>query len=165
MERQDDDTGRILFGPLTRGGERNFLDTLRAENVGALRDYSARLLRKLGVEAPHSARAPREAGSEGEDNLAHLERPGALFETLGFHYTGPVDGHDLPALTRQLEQLREARGPQLLHVITVKGKGFEPAEADPIKYHGVTQFDPVTGDWAVARWAADTMPDWQRLAP
>ncbi|MGQ0587794.1 MAG: 1-deoxy-D-xylulose-5-phosphate synthase, partial [Gammaproteobacteria bacterium] len=118
-----------------------------SENVGALRDYSARLLRKLGLDAPHSARAPREAGSEGEDNLAHLERPGALFETLGFRYTGPVNGHDLPALTGQLEQLRDARGPRLLHVITVKGKGFEPAEADPIKYHGVTQFDPVTGDF------------------
>ncbi len=118
-----------------------------SENVGALRDYSARLVRKLGLAAPHTARAPREAGSEGEDNLAHLDRPGALFETLGFRYAGPIDGHDLPALTRQLEQLKGGRGPQLLHVITVKGKGFEPAEADPIKYHGVTQFDPVTGDF------------------
>jgi 1-deoxy-D-xylulose-5-phosphate synthase len=118
-----------------------------SENVGALRDYSARLMRKLGLDAPHSARAPREAGSEGEANLAHLDRPGALFETLGFRYTGPIDGHDLASMTRQLELLKDVRGPQLLHVITVKGKGFEPAEADPIKYHGVTQFDPVTGDF------------------
>jgi len=130
-----------------------------SENVGALRDYSARLVRKLGLDAPHSARARpdsrslleasglREAGSEGEDNLAHLDRPGALFETLGFRYHGPVDGHDLNALLPVLDRLKDARGPQLLHVITVKGKGFEPAEADPIKYHGVTQFDPVTGDF------------------
>ncbi len=130
-----------------------------SENVGALRDYSARLMRKLGLAAPHSARTRpdprslleasglREAGSEGEDNLAHLERPGSLFETLGFRYSGPIDGHDLPALTRQFELLKDAKGPQLLHAITVKGKGFEPAEADPIKYHGVTQFDPVTGDF------------------
>jgi len=118
-----------------------------SENVGALRDYSARLMRKLGLDAPHSARPPRETGSEGEDNLAHLERPGALFETLGFGYTGPIDGHDLAALTRQFDLLKDAKGPQLLHVITIKGKGFEPAEADPIKYHGVTQFDPVTGDF------------------
>jgi 1-deoxy-D-xylulose-5-phosphate synthase len=118
-----------------------------SENVGALRDYSARLMRKLGLDAPHSARPPRETGSEGEDNLAHLERPGALFETLGFGYTGPIDGHGLAALTRQFELLKDAKGPQLLHVITIKGKGFEPAEADPIKYHGVTQFDPVTGDF------------------
>jgi 1-deoxy-D-xylulose-5-phosphate synthase len=125
-----------------------------SENVGALRDYSARLVRKLGLEAPHSARAPREAGSEGEDNLAHVDRPGALFETLGFRYAGPADGHDLPGLLRRLEQLKAAKGPQLLHVITVKGKGFEPAEADPIKYHGVTQFDPVTGDFPSKKAAA-----------
>jgi 1-deoxy-D-xylulose-5-phosphate synthase len=118
-----------------------------SENVGALRDYSARLVRKLGLTAPHSARTPREPGSEGEDNLAHLDRPGTLFETLGFRYLGPVDGHDLGAMTGALERLKDARGPQLLHVITVKGKGFEPAELDPIKYHGVTQFDPVTGDF------------------
>jgi len=118
-----------------------------SENVGALRDYSARLVRKLGLTAPHSARTPREPGSEGEDNLAHLDRPGALFETLGFRYLGPIDGHDLGAMTAALERLKDARGPQLLHVITVKGKGFEPAELDPIKYHGVTQFDPVTGDF------------------
>ena len=122
-----------------------------SENVGALRDYSARLVRKMGMDAPHSARAPREAGSEGEDNLAHVDRPGALFETLGFRYAGPIDGHDLAALTRQLELLKDAKGPQLLHVITVKGKGFEPAEADPIKYHGVTQFDPVTGDFPLKK--------------
>ncbi len=118
-----------------------------SENVGALRDYSARLMKKLGLAAPHHARTPRETGSEGEDNFAHLERPGSLFETLGFGYHGPVDGHDLGALLPTLERLKDARGPQLLHVITIKGKGFEPAEADPIKYHGVTQFDPVTGDF------------------
>ena len=118
-----------------------------SENVGALRDYSARLVRKLGLDAPHRARAPREAGSEGEDNLAHLDRPGALFETLGFRYQGPVNGHDLGGLLAALDKLKDARGPQLLHAITVKGKGFVPAEADPIKYHGVTQFDPVTGDF------------------
>jgi len=112
-----------------------------SENVGALRDYSARLVRKLGLAAPHSARPATDAGH----NEAHLDHPGALFETLGFGYTGPMDGHDLPALTRTLAQLKDARGPQLLHLITYKGKGFEPAEADPITYHGVTQFDPVTG--------------------
>ena len=118
-----------------------------SENVGALRDYSARLMKKLGLAAPHHARTPRETGSEGEDNFAHLERPGSLFETLGFGYHGPVDGHDLGALLPTLERLKDARGPQLLHVITVKGQGGAPAAADPIKYHGVTQFDPVTGDF------------------
>jgi 1-deoxy-D-xylulose-5-phosphate synthase len=130
-----------------------------SENVGALRDHSARLVKKLGMMAPHTARPPTrhspvgatanlENGRPPTDagyNEAHLDRPGALFETLGFAYHGPLDGHDLPALTKQLERLKDARGPQLLHVITYKGKGFDPAEADPITYHGVTQFDPVTG--------------------
>ena len=112
-----------------------------SENVGALRDYSARLVRKLGLAAPHDLRPPLDAGR----NEAHLDHPGALFETLGFGYHGPMDGHDLPKLLATLAQLRDAKGPQLLHLITYKGKGFEPAEADPITYHGVTQFDPVTG--------------------
>ena len=113
-----------------------------SENVGALRDSSARFLKRLGLETPHSARP---AGAGRHQNEAHLDNPGSLFETLGFNYRGPVDGHDLPALLRELETLRGATGPQLLHLITYKGKGFEPAEIDPITYHGVTQFDPVTG--------------------
>ncbi|MEQ1438675.1 1-deoxy-D-xylulose-5-phosphate synthase [Fontimonas sp. SYSU GA230001] len=111
-----------------------------SENVGALRNHSARLVRKLGLAAPHRSRPVDE-----EHNEAHLDNPGAMFETLGFAYHGPIDGHDLGALTAALDRLKDAKGPQLLHVITVKGKGFDPAEADPIKYHGVTQFDPVTG--------------------
>jgi len=121
-----------------------------SENVGALRDYSARLVKKLGLTAPHLSRPP----AEQSRNEAHLDHPGALFQTLGFHYTGPMDGHDLPALQRQLEQLKGAKGPQLLHLITYKGKGFEPAEADPITYHGVTQFDPVTGAFPAKKAAA-----------
>ena len=121
-----------------------------SESVGALRDRSARLVQRLGLVAPHLARLPQDA----EDNEAHLDDPAALFRTLGFGYHGPVDGHDLTALTCALEALRDRRGPQLLHVLTVKGKGFEPAEADPIKYHGVTQFDPVTGEFPSAKGVA-----------
>ncbi|HKY91179.1 MAG TPA: 1-deoxy-D-xylulose-5-phosphate synthase [Nevskiaceae bacterium] len=112
-----------------------------SENVGALRDRSARLVKRLGLVAPHLARLPQDA----EDNEAHLDDPAALFRTLGFAYSGPIDGHDLEALASELDRLKDLPGPRLLHVLTVKGKGFEPAEADPIKYHGVTQFDPVTG--------------------
>ncbi len=111
-----------------------------SENVGALRNHSARLLSKLGIAAPH-----RLHPADTEHNEAHIDNPGAIFETFGFRYHGPIDGHDLDALGAALESLKDARGPQLLHVITVKGKGFGPAELDPIKYHGVTQFDPVTG--------------------
>jgi 1-deoxy-D-xylulose-5-phosphate synthase len=115
-----------------------------SENVGALRNHSARILKALGMVAPHDARP----GLDRTPNEAHLDSPGAIFRNLGFGYHGPVDGHDLDALMAAFELLRDTPGPQLLHVITVKGKGFDPAEADPIKYHGVTQFDPVTGAFA-----------------
>jgi 1-deoxy-D-xylulose-5-phosphate synthase len=68
-----------------------------------------------------------------------------FFGALGFDYHGPIDGHDLPKLLQCLHDLRDQPGPRLLHVLTCKGKGFEPAEADPIKYHGVTPFDTATG--------------------
>ena len=129
-----------------------------SENVGALRDYSARLVKKLGLQqAPHHARPPmhvQERRNDDEHNEAHLDNPGALFQTLGFGYHGPIDGHDLGALTAALERLKDQPGPRLLHVITMKGKGFEPAEADPIKYHGVTQFDPVTGAFPLKKSGA-----------
>ena len=67
--------------------------------------------------------------------------PGALFEDLGFHYVGPIDGHDIGKLVEVLEKLKKMEGPLLLHVITQKGKGYIPAENDPIKYHGVTPFN------------------------
>jgi 1-deoxy-D-xylulose-5-phosphate synthase len=113
-----------------------------SENVGALRDHAARLFASRGIEAPHTRRPAPPANAD--------PGAGALFETLGFNYHGPVDGHDLDALTAALDRLKDAAGPQFLHVVTVKGKGFEPAEADPIQYHGVTRFDPVTGAFAAA---------------
>jgi len=143
-------TGGMAFEALNHAGHAgldmlvvyNDNDMSISENVGGLRDHSARLVQKLGLVAPHLVRLPQ----DGEEAVeTHLDNPGALFRTFGFTYHGPVDGHDLDALTQILDAIKDARGPQLLHVITTKGKGFEPAEADPIKYHGVTQFDPVTG--------------------
>ena len=140
-------TGGMAFEALNHAGHvgldmlvvYNDNDMSISGNVGALRDHSARVAAKLGFPTPH-----REA--QDCENAMHLaERPGALFETFGFAYHGPIDGHDLDALLDALERLKDAKGPQFLHVITVKGKGFVPAEGDPIKYHGVTQFDPVTG--------------------
>lgn len=142
-------TGGMAFEAMNHAGHLgldmlvvyNDNDMSISENVGALRDHSARVAARLGFPTPH-----RPADIEGCENAMHLaERPGALFETLGFAYHGPIDGHDLDALLAAFERLKDARGPQFLHVITVKGKGFDPAEGDPIKYHGVTQFDPVTG--------------------
>ena len=74
-----------------------------------------------------------------------LLTPGILFEEFGFNYIGPIDGHDLPILISTLKNIRELKGPQFLHIITKKGKGYAPAEAEPIKYHGVSAFDPVEG--------------------
>lgn len=72
--------------------------------------------------------------------------PGVLFEEMGFGYLGPIDGHDLPQLIEVLKAIKQLKGPHVLHVVTKKGRGYEPAEADPIKYHGVTRFNPETGE-------------------
>jgi len=80
-----------------------------------------------------------------EEHVKGLLTPGILFEEFGFNYIGPIDGHDLSTLLTTLRNIRELKGPQFLHIITKKGKGYAPAEAEPIKYHGVTTFDPVKG--------------------
>lgn len=108
-----------------------------SENVGALRDRAARSLARAGFPVPHAQRGPGSAESGPEVD--------ALFEALGFRYHGPVDGHDLDLLLPALERLRDEPGPKFLHVVTVKGHGYAPAEQDPIGFHGVTRFDPVTG--------------------
>jgi 1-deoxy-D-xylulose-5-phosphate synthase len=71
--------------------------------------------------------------------------PGTLFEEMGFNYIGPMDGHDVKALVSTLRNVKKLHGPQLLHVVTRKGKGYAPAEADPIKWHGPGPFDPASG--------------------
>lgn len=80
-----------------------------------------------------------------EKHFKGLLVPGVLFERLGFRYFGPIDGHDLPLLLKTLDPIKDLGGPRLLHVITQKGKGYEPAENDATKYHGVGQFNKVTG--------------------
>ena len=80
-----------------------------------------------------------------EEHWKGMFVPSTLFEEMGFHYTGPIDGHDLPALLGALKMLKTLKGPQLLHVITTKGKGYELAEGDQIGYHAVGPFDPSKG--------------------
>ena len=86
-----------------------------------------------------------ELARRSEEHMKGMVLPGTLFEELGFNYTGPVDGHDVGALVEQLTRLRDAKGLQFLHVVTQKGKGYAPAEADPIKWHGPGPFDPTSG--------------------
>jgi 1-deoxy-D-xylulose-5-phosphate synthase len=86
-----------------------------------------------------------ELARRSEEHLKGMVLPGTLFEEMGFNYIGPMDGHDVKALVSTLRNVRKLRGPQLLHVVTRKGKGYAPAEADPIKWHGPGPFDPASG--------------------
>jgi 1-deoxy-D-xylulose-5-phosphate synthase len=83
--------------------------------------------------------------SRWEEHIKGMVMPSTLFEELGFNYLGPIDGHDLPTLIRTIRTARDVKGPNLLHIITAKGKGYAPAESDPVKYHAVGPFDPVKG--------------------
>ena len=88
----------------------------------------------------------QEIARRAEEHVKGLIVPGALFEEFGFNYVGPIDGHDLNALLPTLKNLKRLRGPQLLHVVTRKGKGYAPAESDPVKYHGIgSPFDATVG--------------------
>ncbi|PJJ99591.1 1-deoxy-D-xylulose-5-phosphate synthase [Lysobacteraceae bacterium NML03-0222] len=89
--------------------------------------------------------APAKFVKRWEEHWKGMFVPSTLFEEMGFHYTGPIDGHDMDALLATLNTLKGLKGPQLLHVITTKGKGYERAEADQIGYHAVSPFDPAEG--------------------
>ncbi|MDH3947024.1 MAG: 1-deoxy-D-xylulose-5-phosphate synthase, partial [Chromatiales bacterium] len=86
-----------------------------------------------------------ELARRSEEHVKGMVLPGTLFEEMGLNYIGPIDGHDLDTLVKTLENLRNLKGPQFLHVVTRKGKGYAPAERDPIKWHGPGPFDPATG--------------------
>lgn len=122
-------------------------------NVGALSNRFAQLLsgkiytslregsKKVLKQMPSAWEAVRRT----EEHVKGLVVPGTLFEEFGFNYIGPIDGHDIPALLATLKNLKKLKGPQFLHVITKKGKGYSLAEQDPVKYHGVSSFDPDEG--------------------
>ncbi|CAA9316701.1 MAG: 1-deoxy-D-xylulose 5-phosphate synthase [uncultured Lysobacter sp.] len=125
-----------------------------SENVGALTKMLGRLsgsrtlnaLREGGKKLLGDKNKPAaKFVKRWEEHWKGMFVPSTLFEELGFHYTGPIDGHDLPALLAAMKTLKGLKGPQLLHVITTKGKGYELAEGDQIGYHAVSPFDPVQG--------------------
>ncbi|QDH69447.1 1-deoxy-D-xylulose-5-phosphate synthase [Marilutibacter alkalisoli] len=99
--------------------------------------------------------APARFVRRWEEHWKGMFVPSTMFEELGFHYTGPIDGHDLPALVSTLKTLKTLKGPQLLHIVTTKGKGYELAEGDQIGYHAVSPFDPAQG---MARKAGAKQP-------
>jgi 1-deoxy-D-xylulose-5-phosphate synthase len=122
--------------------------------VGALNKYLARLMSgKFYAAAREGAKtvlrgAPPlfELARRFEEHAKGMVVPGTIFEEFGFNYVGPIDGHDLEALVPTLENLRDKKGPQFLHVVTKKGYGYQPAEADPVKYHAASgKFNPAEG--------------------
>jgi 1-deoxy-D-xylulose-5-phosphate synthase len=123
-----------------------------SNNVGAMSNYFARLLsgklyaslREGGKKVLRQMPTVWELARRSEEHIKGMVLPGTVFEEMGLNYIGPVDGHDLNALLVTLENMRDLKGPQLLHVVTRKGKGYAPAEADPIKWHGPGPFDPAS---------------------
>jgi 1-deoxy-D-xylulose-5-phosphate synthase len=124
-----------------------------AENVGALSNYFARALsgrvyahlREGGKKVLRQLPTALELARRSEEHMKGMVLPGTMFEEMGFNYIGPMDGHDVRALVRTLRNVKELKGPQFLHVVTRKGKGYAPAEADPIKWQGPGPTDPASG--------------------
>ncbi|MDF3126201.1 1-deoxy-D-xylulose-5-phosphate synthase [Rheinheimera sp. 1928-s] len=121
-----------------------------SENVGALNRYFARILsgnfytslREGGKKILSGVPPLHQLASRAEEHFKGMVTPGTFFEELGFNYIGPIDGHDVTGLADTIRNMRNLKGPQLLHVVTKKGKGYLPAEQDPIGYHAVSKFDP-----------------------
>ena len=117
-------------------------------NVGALNNYLTKLLsgrfynnlRSTGERLLSGLPPIHELAKRAEEHIKGMVTPGTLFEEFGFNYLGPIDGHDLDALIPTLENIRQLKGPQFLHIVTQKGHGYPQAEADPCLYHGVGKF-------------------------
>jgi 1-deoxy-D-xylulose-5-phosphate synthase len=154
-------TGGMAFEALNNAGAMdadllvilNDNDMSISPNVGALNNYLAKLLsgrfysavRKSGEKVLGAVPPILELAKRAEEHMKGMVIPGTLFEEFGFNYIGPIDGHDLDVLVTTLCNLRQLRGPQLLHVVTQKGRGFKLAEEDPCRYHGVATFNPEDG--------------------
>jgi len=120
------------------GGLSNYLATILSSQLySTVRQGSKELLKRMPTM--------RELARRTEEHMKGMIIPGTLFEELGFNYIGPIDGHDLPTLVKTLQNMHALEGPQFLHIVTKKGKGFPVAEDDPCVYHGVTAFDLATG--------------------
>ena len=154
-------TGGMAWEALLNAGARktnllvilNDNDMSISENVGALSNYFTKILsgrmystlRSGGKKLLKPMPTMWELARRSEEMMKGMVLPGTIFEELGFNYLGPMDGHDIKELVTTLRNTRALKGPQLLHVVTKKGKGYDPAEKDPIKWHGPGPFDPATG--------------------
>ncbi|WP_299495575.1 1-deoxy-D-xylulose-5-phosphate synthase [uncultured Shewanella sp.] len=150
-------TGGMVFEALNHAGDihNDMLIVLNdnemsiSENVGALNNHLAQLMsgrfytsiRESSKKVLQNMPAIKEMAKRTEEHLKGMVVPGTLFEEFGFNYIGPIDGHDVDSLVETLRNMRQLKGPQILHIMTKKGKGYEPAEKDPIGWHAVPKFD------------------------
>lgn len=124
-----------------------------SQNVGGMSNYLAKLLsgklyssmREGSKKVLGKMPSVWELARRAEEHMKGMVIPGTLFEELGFNYIGPIDGHDMDTLVKTLRNLSHLSGPQFLHIVTKKGKGYAPAEENPIAYHGVGKFSPESG--------------------
>lgn len=151
-------TGGMAFEAMNHAGalDANLLVILNDNDmsisppVGAMNNYLTKILsskfyssmREGSKKALSSMPSVWELARRTEEHMKGMVVPGTLFEELGFNYIGPIDGHDLDMLVSTLENLKHISGPRFLHIVTQKGKGYAPAEKDPLAYHGVPAFDP-----------------------
>ncbi|GLP96808.1 1-deoxy-D-xylulose-5-phosphate synthase [Paraferrimonas sedimenticola] len=151
-------TGGMAFEALNHAGDlhKDMLVIINdnemsiSENVGALNNHMARIMsgslytsiRESGKKVLQGLPTIKEMARRTEEHLKGMVVPGTLFEELGFNYIGPIDGHDVNGLVDTLKNMSQLKGPQILHVMTKKGKGYAPAEADPIGWHAVPKFNP-----------------------
>lgn len=155
-------TGGMAYEALNNAGDLdadllvilNDNDMSISPNVGAMSNYLSRILSghayssvREGSKTVLSTLPPsvKNLARRWEEHMKGMLMPGTLFEELGFNYIGPVDGHDLPLLLSVLENMTKLKGPRFLHIVTQKGKGYEPAEGNPCTFHGISPFDPNTG--------------------
>ena len=150
-----------------------------SKNIGGLSNYLARIwssrwytqIREGGKMALRLIPSARNFASKAEEHIKGMVAPGTLFEELGFNYVGPMDGHNVKEIIRTLRNLNDTSGPKLLHLITKKGKGFKPAEDDPIGFHAITKmenpnsskkknvgmkYSDVFGSWLTSKANVDT---------
>ena len=151
-------TGGMAFEALAHAGHErpNMLLILNdnqmsiGHNTGGLASYFARIwatqtyltLRETSKKLLEHVKPAWDLAKRTEEHMKGMVAPGTLFEELGWHYIGPLDGHDLPSLVEVLKRVSSLSGPQILHIRTIKGKGFTPAEEDPIGYHALGKIEP-----------------------
>ncbi len=154
-------TGGMAFEALNNAGamDANLLVILNdndmsiSKPVGALNNYLAKLMsgrfysavRSTGEKALRGIPTVHEFAKRAEEHVKGMVIPGTMFEEFGFNYIGPIDGHDINVLLDTLNNVRKLEGPQFLHVVTQKGKGYDKAEEDCLLYHGVSKFDRTNG--------------------